>query len=257
MLREKQLFDDVDLVATAIDRLRLYEPPEGYYLAFSGGKDSMVIYHLAVEAGVKFEAHMALTTVDPPELIRFVHKNYPDVEMTRPVESMFDLIPRKVMPPTRVVRYCCAVLKEQQGNGRFVVTGVRWQESARRKAYKMVSICKKQALPKKFIHPIIDWTTREVWEFIKGRGLPYCSLYDEGFKRIGCVLCPMQGGKGMKRDAARWPNIHKRYMRAFEVMLQERNRKGMESHGWPDADAVWRWWIANQKGGDVGCPLFE
>ena len=256
MLREKQLFDDVDLVATAIDRLRLYEPPEGYYLAFSGGKDSMVIYHLAVEAGVKFEAHMALTTVDPPELIRFVHKNYPDVKMDRPVMSMFELIPKKGMPPTRLARYCCQALKEMHGHGSFVVTGVRWAESIRRRSRRMVEVCRNNSV-KRYLHPIIDWSNGEVWEFIKGRGLPYCSLYDEGFKRIGCVCCPNHGRKGMIRDAARWPNIYKRYMKAFEVMLQERNRKGKDTHGRLDADAVWRWWIANQKGGDVGCPLFE
>ena len=54
----------------------------GFYLAFSGGKDSQALYHIAKMAGVKFKAHMNLTSVDPPEVIRFVKRNYPDVELT-------------------------------------------------------------------------------------------------------------------------------------------------------------------------------
>jgi phosphoadenosine phosphosulfate reductase len=68
-----------DKVAIAIDRLRAFEPEEGYYLAFSGGKDSQCIYHLAVEAGVKFEAHYNVTGIDPPELVQFIRTNYIDV----------------------------------------------------------------------------------------------------------------------------------------------------------------------------------
>ena len=63
----------------AIQRLKSFEPPEGYFLAFSGGKDSQCIYHLAKMAGVKFEAHYRVTSVDPPELIYFIREHYPDV----------------------------------------------------------------------------------------------------------------------------------------------------------------------------------
>ena len=66
------VYDDLlghhDRVAEAIKRLKTFEPPEGYFLAFSGGKDSQAVYHLAKMAGVKFDAHYSLTTVDPPRL---------------------------------------------------------------------------------------------------------------------------------------------------------------------------------------------
>ena len=61
------------------EALSLRMSPAGYHLAFSGGKDSMVLYHLAKMAGVKFKAHMQVTTIDPPELMQFVRANYPDV----------------------------------------------------------------------------------------------------------------------------------------------------------------------------------
>ena len=127
-----------DKVQVAIDRLRTFEPPEGYYLAFSGGKDSVVIKALADMAGVKYDAHYTLTSVDPPELVRFI-KTFDDVSIDRPLDkdgnqiTMWNLIPRKKMPPTQLIRYCCAELKEEQSNGRMTITGVRWAESSNRR----------------------------------------------------------------------------------------------------------------------------
>nr|UWG04728.1 MAG: NAD synthase [Bacteriophage sp.] len=70
--------------------LRL-DPENGFYLAFSGGKDSQALYHIAQMAGVKFKAHMNLTSVDPPEVIRFVRRQYPDVELIKPKISIYDI----------------------------------------------------------------------------------------------------------------------------------------------------------------------
>lgn len=127
-----------DKVQVAIDRLKAFEPKEGYYLAFSGGKDSVVIKALADMAGVKYDAHYNLTSVDPPELVQFI-KTFDDVIIDRPKDkdgnqiTMWNLIPRKKMPPTRIIRYCCKDLKEWGGKGRMVITGVRWAESAARR----------------------------------------------------------------------------------------------------------------------------
>lgn len=63
-----------DKVEVAIERLRAFEPLEGYHLAFSGGKDSVVIKALADMAGVKYDAHYSVSSVDPPELVQFVKK---------------------------------------------------------------------------------------------------------------------------------------------------------------------------------------
>lgn len=134
-------FNGKDKVEKAIMRLQAYEPEEGYFLCFSGGKDSCVIKALADMAGVKYDAHYSVASVDPPELVRFIKDEHPDVIFDYPrdangkVVTMWNLIPRKSMPPTRIVRYCCAYLKEQNGHGkgRLKVTGVRWAESVRRK----------------------------------------------------------------------------------------------------------------------------
>lgn len=128
-----------DKVQVAIERIQTFEPPEGYYLAFSGGKDSVTVKALMDMGGVKYDAHYRITTVDPPELVRFV-KTFPDVKMEHAhykdgsVCTMWNLIPRKMMPPTRLARYCCAYLKEDGGDGRFKVTGVRQAESVKRRS---------------------------------------------------------------------------------------------------------------------------
>lgn len=129
---------EIDMVQRAIDRLKAFEPKEGYWLAYSGGKDSIVIKKLAEMAGVKFEAHYSVTSVDPPELVHFIKKqkdvcfDVPKDRSGKPI-TMWSLIAKRKIPPTRIARYCCAYLKEAAGKGRLTITGVRWAESVRRK----------------------------------------------------------------------------------------------------------------------------
>lgn len=120
----------------AIQLLKDFEPPEGYWLAYSGGKDSDVIATLAKLADVKHEKMYNVVSVDAPETIKHCKEvgatfNYPRYSDGR-VITMRNLIPKKRMPPTRIVRYCCAELKETGGKGLLKVTGVRRSESRKR-----------------------------------------------------------------------------------------------------------------------------
>ena len=266
-----------DKVQVAIDRFKTFEPmagEDGYYLAFSGGKDSCVIKALADMSGVKYEAHYTHTSVDPPELVRFIKDEHPDViiDIPRYPENyknprlagkqitMWNLIPEKKMPPTRIARYCCQELKESKGEGRFVVTGVRWAESVKRsmrgglelaekKSYRVenydpdnpeqdtIHNCIKYA--RRHLNPIIDWTNEEVWEFIREYDVPYCKLYDEGFRRLGCIGCPM----ATNREAGfeRWPTYKRAYLRAFKKLLEVLDDENIRTT-WNTADDVMDWW---------------
>lgn len=269
MLLEYDMFGKIDKINQAIERLRTFEPDEGYYLAFSGGKDSLCIYNLAKEAGVKFSAFYNHTTVDPPELVYFIRKYFPDVYINYPKESMWELIVRHKIPPTRRVRYCCSDLKENRTiNTRVTITGVRWAESIKRKKQRglvelktftkeriifnndnvetrrMFETC--YAKGKHNINPIIDWKNDDVWEYIKLRNIPYCHLYDCGFKRLGCIGCPLSGSKQMKWEFQRYPKYKQAYIRAFDRMLKARKDNGLQSC-WKDGKEVMSWWIGDKK----------
>lgn len=223
----------------AIELLQSLEPPDGYYLAFSGGKDSIVLHEIARRSGVKFDAHYNITTVDPPELVKFIRENYPHVAMDRPEKTMWQVITKHSMPPTRVVRYCCEELKERGGKGRVILTGVRAAESNKRKKQKQIDVCRKTG--KQVVKPIFFWPTSRIWEYIEWRGLAYPSLYDEGFERLGCVGCPMAGAKQQRYELDRWPKIGLAYVRAFQRMVDLRGLKGMDTQ-WQDGESVMRWW---------------
>lgn len=117
----------------AIQYLRSFQPEgEPYYLCYSGGKDSDCIRILAELAGVNHECKHNLTTVDAPETVRYIRDTIGRENIERPETSMWELIVKKRMPPTRIVRYCCEKLKEHGGKGRMKIMGVRWAESAAR-----------------------------------------------------------------------------------------------------------------------------
>ena len=273
MLNQIDIFGK-NKIEKAIQLLKDLEPDDGYYLAFSGGKDSCVIKELANMSGVKYDAHYNITTVDPPPLIRFIKTFHPDVKREPPEKNMWDIIAENTMPPTRLVRYCCKLLKEDGGTGRTVITGIRKAESnARSKRgsvelsakkgncrdsineilYKMNDNSEKrrviESCPTKgkwVVNPIIDWSDGDVWEFIREKELPYCELYDEGWKRIGCVGCPMGGAKKQERDFERFPTIKKNYIRAFDRMLEYKKSRGLKTQ-WKTGEDVFKWWLYGKE----------
>ena len=221
----------------AIERLVTFEPPEGYWVAYSGGKDSDVILNLVRRSGVKYDAHHSLTTADPPEVVYHVREQ-PDVEIHKPKATMWEIIKQHHCPPRRNMRYCCEELKESGGENRLVVTGIRWGESARRSKRKMVESCYKKA-GTNYLNLIIDWTTTDVWQYIKQRKIKYCSLYDEGFKRLGCVLCPMT--RDIERLMQRFPQICRAWERAIKATFRP------EKTGMATAEEYWQWWLDRDR----------
>ena len=244
-------------------------------LGFSGGKDSVVTYMVLVFSGIDFEPIYSPTSVDPPELINYIRKifnpwakrlGYPVVKFQKyntwksgplkgKMKTMWSLLSNRAIPPTRLKRYCCDELKERTGDlGDTIFTGVRWEESKKRKEQQMVNFWKGKIK----VRPIVDWTETEVWSFILENNIPYCKLYDQGFDRLGCIGCPLSSNQ--KRELALYPNYKRLYIKAFDNMVEYRRKKGMNCDEWATGKDIYKWWIGDcavkRKEEDGQCSMF-
>lgn len=267
----RKIKHSVNLIQRA-EKLALKMSPDGFHLAFSGGKDSQVLYHIAQIAGVKFKAHMQVTTIDPPELMAFVRKIYPDVVLHRPKLNFYQLLLKKRMLPHRKARWCCAELKETAGVGAVTLVGVRAAESkqrsnrveveranankGRRKQYdedeqevlfgaddEMLHQCVKGS-DRIVISPLFRWTDADVWNFIRSNNLEHCRLYDEGFTRIGCIFCPLASPKTKQKQRLRYPGFERAFKRSIQKLIDERNYGGKFN---ATADELFDWYLSNMS----------
>lgn len=224
---------------------------------------------------------MNLTSVDPPEVIRFVRREYPDVEMVKPKMSIYDMAKKKHIMPTRRLRWCCAEYKEMAGAGKVTLIGIRHEESQRRAKRNEVEtsnrkysgdldgldeyrktrkakgngvnitnatdertlgcISGKETL---LISPIIHWTARDVWEFLNNVvRVPHCELYDRGYTRIGCLCCPMSQYRQKVKEIAEYPHVKRNWIKAIQWLIDN----GYIDHNLKKAEDGFNWWISGKS----------
>ena len=261
----KKVRYSVDLIRKSEKMALRLDPENGFYNTFSGGKDSQVLYHLVKMSGVRHRTHMNLTSVDPPEVIRFVKTQYPDVDLIKPRMSIYEMAMKKHMLPTRTFRWCCAEYKEISGAGKVTLIGIRKEESARRANREEVSTSikgnrKEQSFDqwseheekmvacvggkdKILVSPIIHWTECDVWEFLNTNGIPHCELYDQGYTRIGCICCPMSNRKQKLKGIERWPHVKRNWIKTIQWFKDN----GYIYHHFSDAETGFRWWISDKS----------
>lgn len=200
----------------------MYEPEEGYFVGFSGGKDSTVVYYLVKKANVKAEFYYSFTFLDYPETVMFIKKNFKDVIFLFPKNNFWDLIER-YGPPTRWKRWCCTEFKKSHGRKRVKVLGVRREESVSRSKSLVYEYSKKDNAY--HLHPIVDWTEDDVWTYIKMNNLKYNPLYDLGYKRVSCRFCPFKRSSERIMDSERYPEFKALLIKHFDVFVERTKQK--------------------------------
>ena len=195
-----------DIILKAVPLALRYDPDKGFFVGFSGGKDSQALYHMMQLCDVPMHAYFSPTSIDPAENIRFIRKNYPEVEFTKIDKSIFDVFREMKVLPSMKIRWCCAYFKEKGGEGKVVCTGVRKAESVRRSKRNEIEVSghkfsghmdefedwQEKRIRKKMknlnqdqfsdakqtevrcingkdkilLNPIIEWSEEDVWEFL-------------------------------------------------------------------------------------------
>ena len=241
---------------------RLFDMP--LVVRYSGGKDSDVILQLAKESGVPFRVTHNLTTADPPDNVYYIRRVFAalreegiDCRINVPRRSLWRIMRETLVIPSRIMRVCCSELKERRmPDAPYIVTGVRWAESAGRRAKSgiaMVYTARERGVEEKaaaagllttddassrrlfeqcqlrgvrVLNPIIDWSDDDVWSYLHSRGIEGNPLYKEGWTRIGCVGCPLAGRRARELAFARYPKLYKAWRDAIAYVIERRKEMG-------------------------------
>lgn len=268
---------------------------EALIISYSGGKDSSVMLDLAEHClgPGDYEVMYSHTSADAPQTVQFIRAEFSrlsakGVKCTDYIPrykdgtqiTMWNLIPKKRMPPTRIVRYCCQKLKETSTPNRMCAVGVRKSESTGRHGRDIFAIrakTKKKALYYTLEHaeevykesneindpnwdcnliknmkqnnsvvvnPIYEWSDRDIWEYITEYSLKINPLYypPYNYKRVGCIGCPMATLEGVKKEFSDFPQYKQAYIKAFDRMIKERKKAGLINK-WNNGNEVYHWWI--------------
>lgn len=197
-------------------------------LAYSSGKDSVVLDYLAKEVNASVVCFHNVTTIDPPGTISFAQNH--GCKIVRSKLSFLDLVEKKGFP-TMFRRFCCKELKERYFAD-YVLFGIRKSESVKRNAcyssFDDVYYYSKKKFTNRFF-PLLNLTNDDIAEIINSKGLECHPLYydQEGKfrveRRLGCIGCPLQGDRG-KLDYLRYPVLLKQVLRRGIIFHQRLGR---------------------------------
>lgn len=186
-------------------------------IAYSTGKDSDVVLHLAKMSGVEFSSVYHATGLDPKGSLEHAREN--NVTIVKPDTPFFKLMEKNGFP-TRRARWCCRLLKEKYDSP-VSLQGIRASEStARASMYKEPTVCRiysKSERTEVFL-PILDWSDKDVEDFIKSEGIKcHRHYYDENGnfhveRRVGCLCCVLQSTNKLKEEFKKHPHMVKSYI---------------------------------------------
>lgn len=257
---EEKIKHSIELIKKA-ENLALAMNENGFFVGFSGGKDSQVLLQLVKMSGVKYTAHYNVTTNDPVDNVYFIKTYYPEVVFDKPNRSFLQIVEKKGLP-TRMKRFCCAELKETKGVGHVVLTGVRASESRNRASYHEITkwgkhkdeIIKLDEMQERqfqcvngkdkfMIYPILHWNESDVWDFIKINNLPINPCYSSS-RRVGCVFCPFTSKRQVLQYIQTHPKLYTALLHRLQKFLNNNNsNKTNQFSYFQNAEDCFNWWI--------------
>ena len=185
--------------------------------------------------------------------------------------SMWALCRKRGMLPTRRIRFCCAELKEKRSEhqGKAVVSfGVRKYESVKRarsrneleialprqknlimpfddgENRKIFELCYRDR--EKRVNPLAYWTDADIWNYSRDVKLEQCSLYSEGFDRLGCIGCPMARREAREQEFNRWPKFRDQYIRTAQYIVDDKSDKHCFKQEFKSGQEYFDWWMQDR-----------
>lgn len=203
-------------------------------VSISGGKDSLVTLDLSIRVGVK-RFIFGNTSMTFPETEDYIEKleDFYDIkiEQVKPPRKFLDLVDDLGYPSQRL-RWCCEVYKfgpladyVLKNRIKFLITGIRSEESRKRQDYAKIS--KNPLIPSTQINPILKWNTDDIWKYIKYYNLPYHPLYDKGYDRLGCWMCPFQKKEGFERLNKFFPELYNSLIESLHKNVKKFGQVGV------------------------------
>jgi phosphoadenosine phosphosulfate reductase len=213
-------------------------------VSFSGGKDSLVVLNIARKAVRNLTAFFADTGLEFPETVEYVERYTREAGIGLKVEKAGNAFEENFPafgPPAKDFRWCCKVCKlgpisSFLSAGEVItIDGKRRYESFQRGNIGAVE--RNPFVPGQIsVYPVRDWRALEIWLYIRMEHLPYNPLYDQGFERIGCWLCP----SALQAEYVRMRELHPDKFNAWQEKLHAWARKSGLPPEYVDL-GFWRW----------------
>jgi len=188
-------------------------------ISFSGAED-VVLIDMAAKIGKRFQVFSLDTGrlhAETYQFIETIRKHYSiDIDVVMPEASKVEqLVKAKGLFSFYEDDHkeCCGIrkiapLRKQLLKVDAWITGQRRDQSPGTRAdVPVIQDDKAFARPNESLtkfNPLANWTSKQVWDYIRENNVPYNALHDQGFVSIGCEPCTRPTGPGQHEREGRW-----------------------------------------------------